>query len=95
MFAKQQGILYQGRGSAANSVVCYCLEITAVDPRQISVLFERFISRERKEPPDIDVDFEHERREEVIQYIYKSTGASVPLWQPPLSAIALKVPCVK
>ncbi|EJG1646881.1 error-prone DNA polymerase [Vibrio parahaemolyticus] len=74
MFAKQQGILYQGRGSAANSVVCYCLEITAVDPRQISVLFERFISKERKEPPDIDVDFEHERREEVIQYIYKKYG---------------------
>ncbi|MDW2019749.1 error-prone DNA polymerase, partial [Vibrio sp. 704] len=57
-----------------NSVVCYCLEITAVDPRQISVLFERFISKERKEPPDIDVDFEHERREEVIQYIYKKYG---------------------
>ncbi|CAE6912765.1 DNA polymerase involved in damage-induced mutagenesis and translesion synthesis (TLS). It is not the major replicative DNA polymerase [Vibrio sp. B1FIG11] len=74
MFAKQRGILYQGRGSAANSVVCYCLEITAVDPRQISVLFERFISREREEPPDIDVDFEHERREEVIQYIYKKYG---------------------
>ncbi|MGF1756089.1 error-prone DNA polymerase, partial [Vibrio makurazakiensis] len=74
MFAKQQGILYQGRGSAANSVVCYCLEITSVDPRQISVLFERFISKERNEPPDIDVDFEHERREEVIQYIYKKYG---------------------
>ncbi len=74
MFAKQQGILYQGRGSAANSVVCYCLEITSVDPRQISVLFERFISKERDEPPDIDVDFEHERREEVIQYIYKKYG---------------------
>ena len=74
MFAKQQGILYQGRGSAANSVVCYCLEITSVDPRQISVLFERFISRERDEPPDIDVDFEHERREEVIQYIYQKYG---------------------
>lgn len=73
MFAKSQGILYQGRGSAANSVVCYCLEITSVDPRQISVLFERFISKERDEPPDIDVDFEHERREEVIQYIYKNT----------------------
>jgi error-prone DNA polymerase len=73
-FAKSQGILYQGRGSAANSVVCYCLEITAVDPRQISVLFERFISKERNEPPDIDVDFEHERREEVIQYIYKKYG---------------------
>nr|WP_136252805.1 error-prone DNA polymerase [Ningiella ruwaisensis] len=73
-FAKRQGILYQGRGSAANSVVCYCLEITAVDPRQISVLFERFISKERNEPPDIDVDFEHERREEVIQYIYQKYG---------------------
>ncbi|WP_205662172.1 error-prone DNA polymerase [Alteromonas flava] len=73
-FAKQQGILYQGRGSAANSVVCYCLEITAVDPRQINVLFERFISKERNEPPDIDVDFEHERREEVIQYIYRKYG---------------------
>ncbi|CAM2862061.1 error-prone DNA polymerase [Vibrio mytili] len=74
MFAKKQGILYQGRGSAANSVVCYCLEITSVDPRQISVLFERFISKERDEPPDIDVDFEHERREEVIQYIYRKYG---------------------
>lgn len=74
MFAKSQNILYQGRGSAANSVVCYCLEITAVDPRQISVLFERFISKERNEPPDIDVDFEHERREEVIQYIYRKYG---------------------
>ncbi|KZX63664.1 error-prone DNA polymerase [Vibrio sp. HI00D65] len=74
MFAKNQGILYQGRGSAANSVVCYCLEITSVDPRQISVLFERFISKERDEPPDIDVDFEHERREEIIQYIYKKYG---------------------
>ena len=73
-FAKQQRILYQGRGSAANSVVCYCLEITAVDPRQISVLFERFISKERNEPPDIDVDFEHQRREEIIQYIYKKYG---------------------
>jgi error-prone DNA polymerase len=74
MFAKQQSILYQGRGSAANSVVCYCLEITSADPRQISVLFERFISKERDEPPDIDVDFEHERREEVIQYIYQKYG---------------------
>ncbi|MEC7509205.1 MAG: error-prone DNA polymerase, partial [Pseudomonadota bacterium] len=73
-FAKRQRILYQGRGSAANSVVCYCLEITAVDPRQISVLFERFISKERNEPPDIDVDFEHQRREEVIQYIYQKYG---------------------
>ncbi len=74
MFAKQQDILYQGRGSAANSVVCYCLEITAVDPRQVAVLFERFISKERREPPDIDVDFEHERREEVIQYLYQKYG---------------------
>ncbi|WP_260259344.1 error-prone DNA polymerase [Vibrio intestinalis] len=74
MFAKRQKILYQGRGSAANSVVCYCLEITSVDPRQISVLFERFISKERNEPPDIDVDFEHQRREEVIQYIYQKYG---------------------
>ncbi|MCU7554826.1 error-prone DNA polymerase [Alteromonas sp. ASW11-19] len=73
-FAQSQSILYQGRGSAANSVVCYCLEITAVDPRQINVLFERFISKERDEPPDIDVDFEHERREEVIQYIYQKYG---------------------
>jgi error-prone DNA polymerase len=73
-FAQKQNILYQGRGSAANSIVCYCLEITAVDPRQISVLFERFISKERKEEPDIDVDFEHERREEVIQYIYQKYG---------------------
>ncbi|WP_087016272.1 error-prone DNA polymerase [Thaumasiovibrio subtropicus] len=74
MFAKTKGILYQGRGSAANSIVCYCLEITSVDPRQISVLFERFISKERNEPPDIDVDFEHERREEVIQYLYEKYG---------------------
>jgi error-prone DNA polymerase len=73
-FAKQRQILYQGRGSAANSVVCYCLEITAADPRKISVLFERFISKERNEPPDIDVDFEHERREEVIQYVYQKYG---------------------
>ena len=73
-YAKRQRILYQGRGSAANSVVCYCLEITAVDPRQISVLFERFISKERNEPPDIDVDFEHQRREEIIQYIYQKYG---------------------
>ncbi|MGM0525978.1 MAG: error-prone DNA polymerase [Pseudomonadota bacterium] len=75
-FAQEQEILYQGRGSAANSVVCYCLEITAVNPAQIEVLFERFISKERDEPPDIDVDFEHERREEIIQYIYKKYGRS-------------------
>jgi error-prone DNA polymerase len=73
-FARSQGILCQGRGSAANSVVCYCLQITAVDPARMSLLFERFISRERNEPPDIDVDFEHERREEVIQYIYRKYG---------------------
>lgn len=73
-FAQSRGILYQGRGSAANSVVCYCLDITAVDPRHIEVLFERFLSKERKEPPDIDVDFEHQRREEVIQYIYTKYG---------------------
>ncbi|PID42465.1 MAG: error-prone DNA polymerase [Proteobacteria bacterium] len=73
-FAKSRQILCQGRGSAANSIVCYCLGITEVDPTQISLLFERFISRERNEPPDIDVDFEHERREEVIQYIYGKYG---------------------
>jgi len=70
-FARSRHILCQGRGSAANSVVCYCLFITEVNPDQISLLFERFISTERNEPPDIDVDFEHERREEVIQYIYQ------------------------
>ncbi|MDE2606954.1 MAG: error-prone DNA polymerase [Burkholderiales bacterium] len=73
-FARSQGILCQGRGSAANSAVCYCLGITAVDPARSDLLFERFISRERQEPPDIDVDFEHERREEVIQYIYRKYG---------------------
>jgi error-prone DNA polymerase len=67
-------ILCQGRGSAANSAVCYCLEITAVDPAKHALLFDRFISEERREPPDIDVDFEHERREEVIQYIYRRYG---------------------
>lgn len=73
-FARSQNILCQGRGSAANSVVCYCLGITEVDPERASVLFERFISKERNEPPDIDVDFEHERREEVIQYLYRKYG---------------------
>ena len=73
-FARSQNILCQGRGSAANSAVCYCLFITEVDPARMHLLFERFISMERKEPPDIDVDFEHERREEVIQYIYKRYG---------------------
>ncbi|MEA3107710.1 MAG: error-prone polymerase [Gammaproteobacteria bacterium] len=73
-YARSQKILCQGRGSAANSVVCYCLEITEVDPSRMAMLFERFISKERNEPPDIDVDFEHERREEVIQYIYRKYG---------------------
>jgi error-prone DNA polymerase len=73
-FARSQGILCQGRGSAANSAVCYCLGITEVDPARFDLLFERFVSPERNEPPDIDVDFEHERREEVIQYIYKRYG---------------------
>ncbi len=73
-FARRRGILCQGRGSAANSAVCYCLGITAVDPERMDVLFERFVSRERNEAPDIDVDFEHERREEVIQYLYRKYG---------------------
>ena len=73
-FARSQGILCQGRGSAANSVVCYVLGITAVAPEDSHLLFERFISKERSEPPDIDVDFEHDRREEVIQYIYAKYG---------------------
>ena len=73
-FARAQGILCQGRGSAANSAVCYCLGVTEVDPARTAVLFERFISKERNEPPDIDVDFEHERREEVIQYLYAKYG---------------------
>ena len=73
-WARAHGILCQGRGSAANSVVCYCLGVTEVDPDRMSVLFERFISEERGEPPDIDLDFEHQRREEVIQYLYKKYG---------------------
>ncbi len=73
-FARERDILCQGRGSAANSAVCYCLGITEVDPARMEMLFERFISKERNEPPDIDVDFEHERREEVIQYIYEKYG---------------------
>ncbi|MCZ6895729.1 MAG: error-prone DNA polymerase [Gammaproteobacteria bacterium] len=73
-FARARGILCQGRGSAANSAVCYSLGITEVDPARMEMLFERFISRERNEPPDIDVDFEHERREEVIQYVYGKYG---------------------
>jgi error-prone DNA polymerase len=74
VFARARGILCQGRGSAANSAVCYCLGITAVDPARLDLLFERFVSAARDEPPDIDVDFEHERREEVIQFIYARYG---------------------
>jgi len=73
-YARSRGILCQGRGSAANSAVCYCLGVTEVDPARMNLLFERFISLERNEPPDIDVDFEHERREEVIQYVYAKYG---------------------
>lgn len=75
-FARAKGILCQGRGSAANSAVCYCLGVTSIDPDTNDLLFERFISQERDEPPDIDVDFEHERREEVIQWIYNTYGRS-------------------
>jgi|FEC22Drversion2_1045045.scaffolds.fasta_scaffold00199_33 DNA-directed DNA polymerase III PolC len=74
--ARKMGILCQGRGSAANSAVCYCLGVTSVDPDKTDVLFERFLSNERNEPPDIDVDFEHERREEIIQWIYNEKGRS-------------------
>jgi error-prone DNA polymerase len=73
-FARDRGILCQGRGSAANSAVCFCLGITSVDPERVDVLFERFVSRERNEAPDIDVDFEHQRREEVLQYLYEKYG---------------------
>ncbi|HET7546137.1 MAG TPA: error-prone DNA polymerase, partial [Usitatibacter sp.] len=92
-FARREKILCQGRGSAANSAVCYCLGITEVDPGRMSVLFERFISKERNEPPDIDVDFEHQRREEVIQYIYAKYGreraaiAAVVITYQPKSAL--------
>ncbi|AJC79795.1 error-prone DNA polymerase 1 [Rhizobium etli bv. phaseoli str. IE4803] len=75
-YARSQGILCQGRGSAANSAVCYCLGITSINPETSDLLFERFVSRERDEPPDIDVDFEHNRREEVIQWIYETYGRS-------------------
>ena len=74
VFARSRGILCQGRGSAANSAVCFCLGVTSVDPERMDLLFERFISRERNEAPDIDVDFEHERREEVLQYLYQKYG---------------------
>ncbi len=73
-FCREQGILCQGRGSAANSAVCYCLDITAIDPVRMGLLFERFLSRERAEPPDIDLDIEHDRREEVIQHVYQKYG---------------------
>jgi len=73
-FCEQRGILCQGRGSAANSAVCYCLGVTAIDPVRMGLLFERFISRERAEPPDIDLDIEHERREEAIQHVYEKYG---------------------
>ncbi|MEZ0199621.1 error-prone DNA polymerase, partial [Pseudomonas qingdaonensis] len=73
-FARSQRILCQGRGSAANSVVCFVLGITELDPMKHHLLFERFLSRERNEPPDIDVDFEHDRREEVIQYVFRRYG---------------------
>jgi error-prone DNA polymerase len=73
-FCKENGILSQGRGSAANSVVCYCLGVTSVDPVRMNLLFERFLSRERAEPPDIDLDIEHDRREEVIQHMYRKYG---------------------
>src|SRR3712207_5165246 len=73
-FAREKGILAQGRGSAANSAVCFCLHVTEVNPDEIDLLFERFVSPERREPPDIDIDFEHERREEVIQHIYARYG---------------------
>ena len=77
-FAELQGILCQGRGSAANSLVCYCLDITDVSPERAGLLFERFMSVERREPPDIDVDFEHERREEVIQHVYEHYERDTP-----------------
>ena len=92
-FARSRSILCQGRGSAANSAVCYCLGVTAVDPERVDMLFERFISRERDEAPDIDIDFEHERREEVLQYIYSKYGrdragiAAVTITYRPRSAI--------
>src|SRR5260221_3600008 len=73
-YARSQKILCQGRGSAANSAVCYVLDVTSVDPTKVDLLFERFISKERLEPPDIDVDFEHSRREEVMQYVYRRYG---------------------
>src|SRR3546814_8205776 len=83
-FARERGILCQGRGSAANSSVCFVLGITELDPVRSKLLFERFLSRERNEPPDIDVDFEHDRREEVIQYVFQRYGRN----RAPLPAVA-------
>ncbi len=89
--ANDKGILCQGRGSAANSAVCYVLGVTCcVDPAEHNVLFARFISEERREPPDIDVDFEHERREEVIQHIYARYGRERAGWPPPSSITGRK-----
>ena len=106
-FARERGILCQGRGSAANSVVCFCLGVTSVDPDRIDVLFERFVSRERNEAPDIDVDFEHERREEVLQYLFARYGreraamtGAVITWRPRSAirdigrALALSADCI-
>ena len=76
-YARSIEILCQGRGSAANSVICFVLGITSIDPIKHQLLFERFVSEERREPPDIDIDFEHERREEVIQWIYETYGLSL------------------
>jgi len=87
-FARQENILCQGRGSATNSAVCYCLGITEIDPVRMNGLFERFVSRERNEPPDIDVDFEHQRREEVVQYVYRKYGRA-------RAAIAATVVCYR
>ena len=94
VFARSRHILCQGRGSAANSAVCFCLGITEVDPERMATLVERFISRERNEPPDIDVDFEHERREEVIQYIYQKYGREELPWPQRLLPIGREVHCV-
>ena len=95
-FATRRGILHQGRGSAANSVICYCLGITQVDSVARGLLFERFISAARDEPPDIDVDFEHDRREEVIQqHLPKPTGASAPVSPPPWFTTARGAPCAR
>ncbi len=90
-FARSRSILCQGRGAAANSAVCYCLGVTAVDPDRIDLLFERFLSKERNEPPDIDIDFEHERREEVLQYVYRNALRS----RRRSSATAGAAPCVR